>query len=354
MIVSRTPFRISFFGGGTDYPSWYREHGGAVLATTIDKYCYLTCRYLPPFFEHRYRLVYSKIDNCHSIDEISHPAAREVLRFMKMERGVELHHDGDLPARSGMGSSSAFTVGMLHALYALNGRMPTKHQLAMESIHIEQEMVKETVGSQDQALAAYGGFNHVTFHPNGEITVRPIALARDKILELNSHLMLFYTGIKRTAADVAKTYVDQMSEKRRQLRLIRGMVDESLSILNDGKGLTAFGELLHEAWQAKRSLSSHVTNSEVEDIYAAARKAGAIGGKLIGAGGGGFMLLFAPPSRHDAIRQRLNKLLHVPFEFEFNGSQIIFFSHEVDYTAAENARANQSLQAFRELTTPQQ
>lgn len=354
MIVSRTPFRISFFGGGTDYPSWYREHGGAVLATTIDKYCYLTCRYLPPFFEHRYRLVYSKIENCHSIDEISHPAAREVLRFMKMERGVEIHHDGDLPARSGMGSSSAFTVGMLHALYALNGRMPTKHQLAMESIHIEQEMVKETVGSQDQALAAYGGFNHVTFHPNGEITVRPIALARDKILELNSHLMLFYTGIKRTAADVAKTYVDQMSEKRRQLRLIRGMVDESLSILNEGKGLTAFGELLHEAWQAKRSLSSHVTNSEVEDIYAAARKAGAIGGKLIGAGGGGFMLLFAPPSRHDAIRQRLNKLLHVPFEFEFNGSQIIFFSHEVDYTAAENARANQSLQAFRELTTPQQ
>ena len=354
MIVSRTPFRISFFGGGTDYPSWYREHGGAVLATTIDKYCYLTCRYLPPFFEHRYRLVYSKIENCHSIDEISHPAAREVLRFMQMERGVEIHHDGDLPARSGMGSSSAFTVGMLHALYALKGRMPTKHQLAMESIQIEQEMVKETVGSQDQALAAYGGFNHVTFHPNGGITVRPIALARDKILELNSHLMLFYTGIKRTAADVAKTYVDQMSEKRRQLQLIQGMVDQSLSILNDGKNLTAFGELLHEAWQAKRSLSAQVTNPEVEEIYAAARAAGAIGGKLIGAGGGGFMLLFAPPSRQEAVRQRLNKLLHVPFEFEFNGSQIIFFSHEVDYTAAENARANQSLQAFRELTSPQQ
>ncbi|MFZ2641716.1 MAG: kinase, partial [Verrucomicrobiia bacterium] len=348
MIVSRTPFRISFFGGGTDYPSWYREHGGAVLATSIDKYCYLTCRYLPPFFEHRYRLVYSKIENCHAIDEITHPAAREVLRFMQMERGVEIHHDGDLPARSGMGSSSAFTVGMLHALYALKGRMPTKHQLAMESIQIEQEMVKETVGSQDQVLAAYGGFNHVTFHPNGEITVRPVALARDRIRELNSHLMLFYTGIKRTAADVAKTYVDQMSEKRRQLGLIRGMVDESLSILNNGKDLTAFGELLHQAWQAKRSLSAQVTNTEVEEIYAAARAAGAVGGKLIGAGGGGFMLLFAPPSRQEAIRQRLNKLLHVPFEFEFNGSQIIFFSHEVDYTAAENARANQSLQAFRE------
>ena len=353
MIVSRTPFRISFFGGGTDYPTWYREHGGAVLATSIDKYCYLSCRYLPPFFEHRYRVVYSKIENCQTIEEITHPAAREVLRYMRMERGVEIHHDGDLPARSGMGSSSAFTVGLLNALYALKGRMPSKHQLALESIQIEQEMVKETVGSQDQALAAYGGFNHVTFHPNGEITVRPVALAHDSIRELNSHLMLFYTGIKRTAAHVARSYVDQIDEKRRQLRTIRGMVDESISILNGGKDLTKFGELLHESWQAKRSLSNHVTNSDVDEIYEAARAAGALGGKLTGAGGGGFMLLFAPPSRHEAIRQRLNKLLHVPFEFEFNGSQIIFLSHEVDYTAAENARASQSLQAFRELTSPQ-
>lgn len=353
MIVSRTPFRISFFGGGTDYPTWYREHGGAVLATTIDKYCYLTCRYLPPFFEHRYRLVYSKIENSQTIGEITHPAAREVLRYMQMERGVEIHHDGDLPARSGMGSSSAFTVGLLNALYALKGRMPSKHQLAMESIQIEQEMVKETVGSQDQALAAYGGLNHVLFHPNGEITVRPVALTHDSIRELNAHLMLFYTGIKRTAAHVAKSYVDQIDDKGRQLRIIRGMVDESLSILNGGKDLTKFGDLLHEAWQAKRSLSSHVTNADVDEIYEAARAAGALGGKLTGAGGGGFMLLFAPPSRQEGIRERLNKLIHVPFEFEFNGSQIIFLSHEVDYTEAENARANQSLQAFRELTAPQ-
>ena len=353
MIVSRTPFRISFFGGGTDYPSWYREHGGAVLATTIDKYCYLTCRYLPPFFEHRYRLVYSRIENCHEIQEITHPAAREVLRFMQMARGVEIHHDGDLPARSGMGSSSAFTVGLLNALYALKGQMPSKHQLAMESIQVEQEMVKETVGSQDQVMAAYGGFNHVSFHSNGEITVRPVALAYDRICELNSHLMLFYTGIKRTAAHVAKSYVDQIGEKKKQLHVMREMVDESVSILNSGKDLAKFGELIHEAWRVKRSLSSHVTNSDVDAIYEAARAAGALGGKLTGAGGGGFMLLFAPPSRHDAIRQRLNTLLHVPFEFEFNGSQIIFQSHEVDYSAAENARARQSLQAFRELTSPQ-
>lgn len=353
MIVSRTPFRISFFGGGTDYPLWYREHGGAVLATSIDKYCYLTCRYLPPFFEHRYRVVYSKIENSETIDGITHPAAREVLRFMRMDRSVEIHHDGDLPARSGMGSSSAFTVGLLNALYALKGRMPGKHQLAMESIQIEQEMVKETVGSQDQVMAAYGGFNHVVFHPNGEITVRPVALTHDRIRELNAHLLLFYTGIKRTAAHVAKSYVDQIEGKKRQLRIIRDMVDESISILNGGGDLTKFGELLHESWQAKRSLSNHVTNSDVDEIYEAARAAGTLGGKLTGAGGGGFMLLFAPPSRHEAIRERLNKLLHVPFEFEFNGSQIIFLSHEVDYTAAENARAGQSLQAFRELTGSQ-
>jgi len=353
MIVSRTPYRISLFGGGTDYPTWYREHGGAVLATSIDKYCYLTCRYLPPFFEHRYRLVYSKIEMCQNYEEMTHPAAREVLRYMQMDRGVEIHHDGDLPARSGMGSSSAFTVGLLHALYALKGRMPSKHQLAMESIQVEQEMVKETVGSQDQVLAAYGGLNHVLFHANGEITVRPVALTHDSIHELNAHLMLFYTGIKRTAAHVAKSYVDQIGEKQQQLRTIRDMVDESISILNNGKDLKNFGELLHEGWQIKRSLSAQVTNPEVEEIYEAARAAGALGGKLTGAGGGGFMLLFAPPSRQEAIRERLNKLLHVPFQFDFNGRQIIFLSHEVDYTAAENARANQPLRAFRELA-PQQ
>ena len=274
MIVSRTPFRISFFGGGTDYPSWYREHGGAVLATTIDKYCYLTCRYLPPFFEHRYRLVYSKIENCHTIEAITHPAAREVLRFMQMDRGVEIHHDGDLPARSGMGSSSAFTVGLVHALYALKGRMPSKHQLAMESIRIEQEMVKETVGSQDQVMAAYGGLSQVSFHANGEITVRPLALAYDRIRELNANLMLFYTGIKRTAAEVANSYVHQIGDKKKQLHRLREMVDESIAILNNGDDLTAFGELLHESWQAKRSLSAHVTNSDVNDIYEAARAAG--------------------------------------------------------------------------------
>lgn len=349
MIISRTPFRISFFGGGTDYPAWYRKHGGAVLATTIDKYCYLTCRYLPPFFEHRFRIVYSKIESCQGVDEIAHPAVREVLRFLNMDRGVEIHHDGDLPARSGMGSSSAFTVGLLHALYALKGIMPGKYQLATESIYIEQECLKETVGSQDQVLAAYGGFINVTFLPNGEFSVRPITVAPDRLRELNSHLMLFYTGIKRTASNIADSYVNGIEDRRRQLRIMKDLVEESISILNSGLDLMGFGELLHEAWQAKRSLSATVSNPTVDELYSQAISAGAIGGKLTGAGGGGFLLLFVPPERQRQVRERLNKLLHVPFEFEFSGSQIIFFDPEEDYTAQEQERTLWPIQAFQEL-----
>lgn len=349
MIISRTPFRISFFGGGTDYPAWYHKHGGAVLATTIDKYCYLTCRYLPPFFEQRFRVVWSRIERCQTIDEIAHPAVREVLRYLNIERGVEIHHDGDLPARSGMGSSSSFTVGLLHALYALKGHMPSKHQLAMEGIHIEQEVLKETVGSQDQVSAAYGGFNHIIFLPNDEISVRPITIAPERIRELNSHLTLFYTGIKRTASNIAGSYVNNIEDRKRQLRIMKDLLKEGISILNSGQDITGFGELLHEAWQAKRSLSSLVSNSHVDEIYEQAMLAGAIGGKITGAGGGGFMLLFVPPSRQRKVREKFNKLIHVPFKFEFSGSQIIFFDREEDYSAEEKARANQSIQAFQEL-----
>jgi D-glycero-alpha-D-manno-heptose-7-phosphate kinase len=349
MIISRTPFRISFFGGGTDYPSWYNAHGGAVLATAIDKYCYLTCRYLPPFFEHRIRIVYSKIESCQSIDEISHPAVREILCYLNIDRGVEIHHDGDLPARSGMGSSSAFTVGLLNALYALKGHIPSKHQLAMESIHIEQERLKETVGSQDQVVAAYGGFNHITFLPNGEISIRPMTLTQDRLRELNDHLMLFYTGIKRTASDIAESYVNSIENRRRQLRILKDLVNESIRILNGGQGINGFGELLHEAWQAKRSLSEKVSNLQVDELYELARSAGAIGGKLTGAGGGGFLLLFVPPSRQKEVKEKLNSLIYVPFKFEFSGSQIIFFDPEVDYSAAESDRADQTIQSFREL-----
>ena len=349
MIISRTPFRISFFGGGTDYPAWYRKHGGAVLATTINKYSYITCRYLPPFFEHRYVVTYSKLESCRSIDEITHPAVRGVLRYLKCDRGLEIHNDSDLPARSGMGSSSAFTVGLLHALYALNGYMISKQQLARESVYVEQEILKETVGSQDQVLAAYGGLNHITFLQNGEISVRPITLTSERLRELNSHLMLFYTGIKRTASNIAESYVNGIEDRKRQLRIMKDLVEESITVLNSGKDITSFGELLHEAWQAKRSLSSSVSNSHVDEIYDQAIAAGAIGGKLTGAGGGGFMLLFVPPSKQQLLRESLNKLICVPFKFEFSGSQIIFFDQEEDYLAEEEALANQPIQAFREL-----
>jgi D-glycero-alpha-D-manno-heptose-7-phosphate kinase len=351
MIISRTPFRLSFFGGGTDYPAWYRKHGGAVLAATIDKYSYITCRYLPPFFEHRFCIMYSKTEYCQTVEEISHPAVREVLRYLSFNRGLEIHHDADLPARSGMGSSSAFTVGMLHAMYALTGRMASKQQLAMESVHIEQDRLKETVGSQDQVLAAYGGLNHVSFMENGDISVRPVTIPSERMRELSSHLMLFYTGIKRTACTIAETYVTDIESRRRQLRIMKDLVDESLAILNSRQDLTGFGELLHEAWQAKRSLSTSVSNADVDDLYERARAAGAIGGKLAGAGGGGMLLLFVPPDRRQEVRASLDTLIHVPFKFEFSGSQILFADTEREYLEEEESWATQRHRAFRELVT---
>jgi D-glycero-alpha-D-manno-heptose-7-phosphate kinase len=349
MIISRTPFRISFFGGGTDYPAWYRQHGGAVLATTIDKYCYITCRYLPPFFEHRYCIIYSKMEHCQTLDEIRHPAVREVIRFLGIDRGLEIHHDGDLPARSGMGSSSAFTVGLLHALYALTGRMVSKQQLAIDSVHLEQELLRETVGSQDQVMAAYGGLKHVAFHSSGDISTRPVTIAPERLHELNAHLMLFYTGIKRTASSVAETYVNGIENRRRQLRIMKDLVDEAIAVLNSRQDLTGFGELLNEAWLAKRSLSASVSNPDVDALYETARAAGAVGGKLTGAGGGGFLLLFVPADCQQRVRDRLDGLIHVPFKFEFAGSQILFAAVEPDYRAEERVRAKQSLREFREL-----
>jgi D-glycero-alpha-D-manno-heptose-7-phosphate kinase len=348
VIICRTPFRISFFGGGTDYPAWYRQHGGAVLAAAVDKYCYLTCRYLPPFFEHRIRLVYRHIENCKSVDEIRHPAVREVLRHLKIDRGIELHHDGDLPARSGMGSSSAFTVGLLHALHALCGRMSTKWQLMQQSIHLEQEILQETVGSQDQVMAAYGGLRHVEFLPNDEIIAHPVTLPPERVHELKAHLLLFYTGIARTASEVAKSYVENIDSRTRQLHLMREFVKQSLTILGGDEDICAFGRLLHEAWQVKRTLSAKVSTLEVDGLYERARLAGAIGGKLTGAGGGGFLLLFAPPDTHSRIVRAFDHLIHVPFEFDWSGSQIIFADAGIDYRQAERARFKQPAVKFKE------
>jgi D-glycero-alpha-D-manno-heptose-7-phosphate kinase len=349
MIISRTPYRVSFFGGGTDYPAWYRQHGGAVLAATINKYCYLTCRYLPPFLEHRIRVVYSKIELCHTVGEISHPSVRETLRYLKIERGIEIHHGGDLPGRSGMGSSSAFTVGLLHALYALKGKVVGKKQLAAEGIHLEQDILKETVGSQDQVCAAFGGVNRISFLQTGDFSVQPMTLSQNRLKELNSHLMLFYTGIKRTASDIAFSYVSGVEERAGLLNRMRDCVEQSCEILNSKRHLSAFGELLHQAWLAKRGLSEKVSNPQVDALYEEALAAGALGGKLLGAGGGGFILFFVPPERQNKVRKRFSQLIHVPFEFEFSGSQIIYFDLEEDFAKHDKARAHQQLEPFREL-----
>ncbi len=329
MIVSRTPFRISFFGGGTDYPAWFRESGGTVLATSIDKYCYISCRYLPPFFDHKHRIVYSKVENVKETSEILHPSVKAALEYMKIKEGVEIHHDGDLPARTGIGSSSSFTVGILHALYALKGIMPTKMQLAKEAIHIERNVLKENVGSQDQVVTAMGGFNRIAFNKDGDFEVTPITLSKERLQLLQDHLMLYFTGLVRSASEVAKVQLENTPKKKQELTFIQQLVDEVIFILNSSSDLVEFGKMLHESWILKRSLSEKVSTSQIDEIYDAAREAGAIGGKLLGAGGGGFMLLFAKPENQPSIKEKLRKLLQVPFRFEAHGSQIVVYEPDI-------------------------
>jgi D-glycero-alpha-D-manno-heptose-7-phosphate kinase len=348
MVISRSPYRISFFGGGTDYPAWYRDHGGAVLATAIDKYCFITCRYLPPFFDHRLRVVYSKIEDCQSAADVQHPVVRAVLGMLGVQRGLEIHHDGDLPARSGMGSSSAFTVGFLHAVYALLGRMTSRDQLAAEAIRVEQDLIGETVGDQDQVLASFGGFNVIEFKRDRSFRVEPVTLPRERLGELNDSLMLFYTGLRRTASTVAATYVADIGARTRQLTRLREMVDEGLGILTGRDSLDGFGDLLDEAWRLKRSFSGVVSNAQVDEIYAEARRGGARGGKLLGAGGGGFVLFYAPPGCRQQVKERLRKLLWVPFRFDTGGSQIIFYSPQQDYAELDQARSQHFAHASRE------
>jgi len=326
MIISRTPFRISFFGGGTDYPAWYRDNGGAVLSTSIDKYCYISCRRLPPFFEYRHRIVYSKTEHCNSIDDILHPAVREVFRFIGVNEGLEIHHDGDLPARAGLGSSSTFTVGLLHALYALQGRIVSKEQLAREAIHVEQDLIREDVGSQDQIAAAFGGLNRISFMRENEFSVDRLTLNREKKDLLQRHLLLLFTGFARSAPEIAHEVITMIRNRHGELNALRGMVDAAIGILNrSGDDITDFGRLLHESWSIKRSLTARITTPHIDEIYESAQQAGAIGGKLLGAGGGGFMLLFARPEHHQRIRERLKQLLFVPFQFENMGSQIVVY-----------------------------
>ncbi len=332
MIISRTPFRISFFGGGTDYPAFYEENGGAVLSTSINKYCYVTCRYLPPFFDYKYDIRYRKREETQSISEIQHPSVRECLNFLDLDRGVEIQHNADLPAMSGLGSSSAFTVGLLNALYALKGEIRTKRQLALDAIHVEQDRIRENVGSQDQTAAAFGGFNKIEFGGPRKIWVHPITLEQGKRDFLQSHFMLFFTGFPRNASEIAGELIRKTPEKKKELKTMMEMVEEAINVLNGRQeGYIDFGKLLHEAWTVKRSLTPRITSPLIDEIYKAAIEAGALGGKLLGAGGGGFMLLFAKPEIQHKVKEKLNKLLYVPFSFHDLGSQIVYYAPEQNY-----------------------
>lgn len=330
MVLSRTPFRISFFGGGTDYPTWCEEHGGAVISTTINKYAHISCRYLPPFFEHKHRIVYSKIENVSNASEIDHPAVKAVFNYLNIQEGLEIHYDGDLPARSGIGSSSSFTCGLLNTLCALAGKVKSKRELAEETIHIEQNIIKETVGSQDQVAAAYGGLNRIDFLKNGSFEVRPVIIHPDRSETLNDNLMLFFTGFSRIAETVAKSKIENFKMREKQLHLMREMVDEAQNILqSQTSNLDDIGKMLHESWRLKKELSEKVSNSRIDEIYHVGMQSGATGGKILGAGGGGFILFYAPPEVQPKIRTALSSLIEVPFRFDYGGSQVILYQPDM-------------------------
>jgi D-glycero-alpha-D-manno-heptose-7-phosphate kinase len=333
VIISRTPFRVSFFGGGTDYPAWVEEEGGAVLSTTIDKYCYISCRELPPFFPTRHKIVWSHIETVNQIREILHPCVREGLRFLGFDdsRGLEIHHQGDLPARSGMGSSSSFAVGLIHSLRSLHKLPCGKELLAQMAIQLEQKELKENGGYQDQVAVAHGGLNLLKFLPGGEIEVKAVEISSERIKALQSRLLLYYLGFSRQSSDIASQVMATIPQRKIELRKMRGLVDVGLGILESSQDLDDFGRLLHETWQLKRQLANSVTNAVVDEVYQTALSNGALGGKLLGAGGTGFMLFYVPDDHQAKVKQALSKLLNVPFAFESNGSTIIHSSEDFSY-----------------------
>jgi D-glycero-alpha-D-manno-heptose-7-phosphate kinase len=327
MVISRTPVRISFFGGGTDYPAYYRRCGGETLVTAIDKFLTVSVHHLTQFFDHKIQIHYSKVESVQRLDDIQIPNVRETLRYLGIEEGVELHLAADLPSRTGTGSSSATTVGLLTALHAYLGHVVGEEQIAREAVHIEQDRIGERVGSQDQYACAFGGFQHLQFHENGVITVKPITVAAERIDELQQSLLLFYTGIQRTAHEVVKEQLDSTAAGNldNALSRMRMQVRRAVSILCGGGPLTEFGELLHEAWELKRTLSRSISTSYIDTLYSRALTAGARGGKLLGAGGGGFLLLFVSPEAQPAVRSALVELREVRFKFEPMGTRIAFF-----------------------------
>ena len=326
MIITRSPYRISFFGGGTDYHTWYEEHGGEVLSTSINHYNYISCRYLPPFHpEYKNRIAWRILEYPNCIEEIQHNAIRGALKYYDVKRGIELSNQCDLPARSGLGSSSTFSAALIMAIKALKGKMISKEDLALETINLERNVLKENVGIQDQIATVYGGLNHIIINQAGEFKVEPVIINEKRKKHFNDHLLLFFTGISRTSSEVCKKQIDSAPNNTKQLTRMQAMVKDAIDVLTSGR-LEDFGGLLHEAWMLKRSLTDNISTSYIDDIYKTAVQNGAIGGKVLGAGGGGFMLFFAKPEYHGRIKEALRSFIQVPFKFETNGTQIIHYA----------------------------
>lgn len=333
MIITKTPFRMSFFGGGTDMKEFFQEYGGAVLSTTFDKYCYVNVRHLPRFFDYSTEISYSKLERVTDIGDIEHPAVRNAMKMLDMHE-IRLTYEADLPARSGLGTSSSFAVGMLNAFHALKGKYVDKKRLADEAIYLERELCQEEGGWQDQIAASFGGFNRINFSKDG-YDVLPVIISKERKEQLNKSLMMFFTGFTRFSSDVQKANSGMSQEKIRRLQEMRLLVDKAEAILTDKHSdLDDFGRLLDYTWQLKRKTGNAVTNNNIDSIYSAGLKAGALGGKLLGAGGGGFLLFYVPIDKQPNIREAMKDLLYIPFRFENGGTRVIYYAAE-DYPPKE-------------------
>ena len=326
MVITQTPLRMSFFGGGTDFPAFYKEHGGSVISTSFDKYCYVTVKHLPPFFDYSTQITYGVIERVNSVDEIKHPSVREAMKYLDM-RDIRLVYEADLPARSGLASSSAFAVGMLNAFHLLKGKYVSQRRLAEEAIYLERTLCAESGGVQDQIACAVGGFNRIDFSADGFV-VNPVIIGIDRKKALNSKLMLFFTGFSRYSSEISVKQEKAIVDKTAELLEMKQLVDEAEKILTSKSDLDDFGRLLDHSWQIKRGLTSEISTESIDEMYARAKKNGAVGGKLLGAGGGGFLLIYADEEVQPKVREALSDLLYVPFEFETGGTRIMYYNDE--------------------------
>ena len=328
MIITKTPFRMSFFGGGTDMEDYFKQYGGAVLSTTFDKYCYVNVRHLPRFFDYSNEISYSKTERVKNVDDIKHPAVRNAMKMLDMHE-LRLTYEADLPARSGLGTSSSFAVGMLNAFYALKGKFADKRKLADEAIYLERVLCNESGGWQDQIAASFGGLNRINFSKNG-YEVRPIIISPERKKILNNNLMMFFTGFTRFSSEIQKSNsITSTSDKISRLQEMHKLVDEAESILQDKRSdLDDFGRLLDYTWQLKKKTGKNVSTGSIDELYDAGKNAGALGGKLLGAGGGGFLVFYVQPEKQDAVMEAMKDLLYIPFEFENSGTRVIYYAPE--------------------------